>query len=182
MYFSRVFQGHKKIVNLLLKAGASPNARAKDGATPLVAASSAGHKGIVKKLLKVGADPLAQLESGETASMVSGDRSVGRLLYLAEYQKRAELMAAKEAAQVKGAKNDDDDEDEGSAEKERSDADYVNLDEDEEEENAEEDDEDLTEAIREMEAFREKTKKKSGELNDNSDETLGADTSMQGEL
>lgn len=166
---------------MLLKAGASPNARAKDGATPLVAASSAGHKGIVKKLLKVGADPLAQLESGETASMVSGDRSVGRLLYLAEYQKRAELMAAKEAAQGKGAKNEED-EDEESAEKERSDADYVNLDDDEEE-NAEEDDEDLTEAIREMEAFREKeTKKKSGELNVNSDETLGADTSIQGEL
>jgi hypothetical protein len=110
--------------------------------------------------------------------MVSGDRSVGRLLYLAEYQKRAELMAAKEAAQNEGARNDEDGED---AKNRRSDEGYLNLDEDEED-NAE-DDEDLTEAIREMEAFQEmEAKKKSGGLSDVDDEKRSADANTQGEL
>ena len=35
-------QGHLKLVRFLLKAGADPNAAAKDGATPLIAAASGG--------------------------------------------------------------------------------------------------------------------------------------------
>lgn len=57
------FQGHDKIVRLLLKHGASPNRGAKDGATPLIAASSGGHKKIVKALLKAGADPRCDFHS-----------------------------------------------------------------------------------------------------------------------
>jgi len=82
------FQGHDKIVRLLLKHGASPNRGAKDGATPLIAASSGGHKKIVKALLKAGADPRRRLESGETAAIVAANRDIATFLYEAEYELR----------------------------------------------------------------------------------------------
>jgi len=82
------YGGHYKLVKLLLRAKASVNLRAKDGATALVAAASAGHKRVVKALLRAGANVRIPLESGETAIHVTRDRTVSRLLYIAEYEQR----------------------------------------------------------------------------------------------
>jgi ankyrin repeat protein len=49
--------GHAEIVRVLLDAKANPNARKKNGVTPLVGASFGGHVEVVGVLLKSGADP-----------------------------------------------------------------------------------------------------------------------------
>jgi ankyrin repeat protein len=47
-------EGHRKIVGLLVEAGADPN---RGKSKPLYHAARTGHKRIVKKLLEAGADP-----------------------------------------------------------------------------------------------------------------------------
>ena len=48
--------GHDAIVEILLLAGCSVNARAVSGATPLYGAASGGHLAVVKRLLAAGAE------------------------------------------------------------------------------------------------------------------------------
>lgn len=78
------YHGHQRIVKLLLRYKANPDQPAKDGATALIAASSAGQMVCVKLLLKAGADPRRRLEGGETAAIVTNDRRISSLLYVAE--------------------------------------------------------------------------------------------------
>ncbi len=58
--------GHKDIVNLLLKEKADVNAKNKKGATPLHLAAQNGHKDIVNLLLKEKADVNAKNKKGAT--------------------------------------------------------------------------------------------------------------------
>ena len=48
--------GHDAIVEVLLLAGCSINARAVSGATPLYGAASGGHLAVVRRLLLAGAE------------------------------------------------------------------------------------------------------------------------------
>ena len=58
--------GDVQRVRELLEAGANPNARDKDGLTPLHWAASEGHADIVKILLEHGADPNTKIKYGWT--------------------------------------------------------------------------------------------------------------------
>lgn len=49
------YEGHKKVVQILLSRGADPNCKADDGITPLIAASRKGHIEIAEMLLVAGA-------------------------------------------------------------------------------------------------------------------------------
>lgn len=62
------------MVQLLLDAGADPNARSKDGFTPLLAAAETGDAVGAQKLLKAGADPTFKNTYGRTAESESCDR------------------------------------------------------------------------------------------------------------
>jgi len=62
------------MVQLLLDAGADPNARSKDGFTPLLAAAETGDAVGAQKLLKAGADPTFKNTYGKTAESESCDR------------------------------------------------------------------------------------------------------------
>ena len=55
------------MVQLLLDAGANPNARTKTGFNPLLAAAMTGDAIVAEKLLKAGADPKAKDNRGHTA-------------------------------------------------------------------------------------------------------------------
>lgn len=59
--------GHCEIVEALLAAGASPNARALSNATALFCAAGAGHAAIVRRLLAVGAEIGVAAGAGATA-------------------------------------------------------------------------------------------------------------------
>lgn len=61
-----------KMVQVLLNAGADPNAKAKGGSTALMAAVR--NPIVAEKLLKAGADPAAKSEYGNTAESESCDR------------------------------------------------------------------------------------------------------------
>jgi hypothetical protein len=61
-----------QMVQLLLNAGADPNAKSKHGGTSLSAA--AGNPLVVEKLLAAGADPSAKDKDGDTAESKSCDR------------------------------------------------------------------------------------------------------------
>ena len=68
------------IPKLLLKKGADPNLSNKKGWSPLMSASKAGHVPVVKLLLETGADPRAQSETGWTASELSNNNDILKLL------------------------------------------------------------------------------------------------------
>lgn len=59
------FAGHAEAVRLLLKRGATPEARDMSGDTPLWTAISFGHKDVVIALLEHGADPRTRSETAE---------------------------------------------------------------------------------------------------------------------
>ncbi len=59
--------GHTEVVELLLAAGAAPNARALSNATALFCAAGAGHTAIVRRLLAVGAEVGVAAGAGATA-------------------------------------------------------------------------------------------------------------------
>lgn len=62
-----VFNGHEKVVSDLLARGADVNARAPNGATPLMMAAREGHEGLARTLLEAGANPRLQSEWGDSA-------------------------------------------------------------------------------------------------------------------
>lgn len=62
------------MVQLLLDAGANPNAKTKNGLNPLLAAAMTGDAIGAEKLLKAGADPKARDDRGHTAEDESCDR------------------------------------------------------------------------------------------------------------
>lgn len=62
-----VFNGHEKVVSELLARGADVNARAPNGATPLMMAAREGHEGLARTLLEAGANPRLQSDWGDSA-------------------------------------------------------------------------------------------------------------------
>jgi ankyrin repeat protein len=62
------------MVQLLLDAGANPNAKTKNGFNPLLAAAMTGDAIGAEKLLKAGADPKARDDRGHTAEDEACDR------------------------------------------------------------------------------------------------------------
>jgi ankyrin repeat protein len=62
------------MVQLLLEAGADPNAKSKDGFTALLAAAETGDAAGAEKLLKAGADPRAKSGYGKTPESEACDR------------------------------------------------------------------------------------------------------------
>jgi len=64
-----VFKSDKEMLDLLLKAGASPKIANREGATPLWLASVNGNASIVDALIKAGADPNEKLPLGRTPLM-----------------------------------------------------------------------------------------------------------------
>jgi len=66
-----VLQDRRDLIELLLRAGANPNAKNRYGVTPLSVACENGSQAIVDALLKAGADPNVALVSGETPLMTA---------------------------------------------------------------------------------------------------------------
>ncbi len=62
-----VFNGHAKLVSDLLARGANLNARAPNGATPLMLAAREGHEDLARVLLEAGASPTFQSDWGDSA-------------------------------------------------------------------------------------------------------------------
>jgi hypothetical protein len=62
-----VFNGHEKVANDLLARGANVNARAPNGATPLMMAAREGHENLARSLLEAGANPKLQSDWGDSA-------------------------------------------------------------------------------------------------------------------
>lgn len=65
--------GHKAIVEFLIKAGANVNAKANNGYTALIFASANGHKDIVELLIKAGAIVNDKSSFGNTALMLASE-------------------------------------------------------------------------------------------------------------
>ena len=59
--------GHKEIVELLIRAGADKDLQDKDGSTPLHRAARTGHKEIVELLMRTGAVINQSNNEGKTA-------------------------------------------------------------------------------------------------------------------
>jgi uncharacterized protein len=73
---SAVAAGHEKVVQMLLRLGADPNAREQDGYTPLHAATQNGHEDMIRILLYGGADLTLRGKDGKTPldlAMETGD-------------------------------------------------------------------------------------------------------------
>jgi hypothetical protein len=62
-----VFNGHEKVVSDLMARGANVNARAPNGATPLMLAAREGHERLARVLLEAGANTRSQSDWGDTA-------------------------------------------------------------------------------------------------------------------
>lgn len=67
--------GQIEIVELLLRAGADPNARQHGGFTPLHSAALQGNAPLVRALLAGGADAALEGEDGRSALTMAGDRA-----------------------------------------------------------------------------------------------------------
>jgi Ankyrin repeats (3 copies) len=59
------------VIELLIRRGATPNARAASGITPLHNAASRGAAAAVELLLRLGADPAAHMDTGQTPAMIA---------------------------------------------------------------------------------------------------------------
>lgn len=77
-------RGRKEIVDMLLKAGASPNRQDKYGWTPLMFATANGDAPIVKRLLAAKADPAVATRTGWSAPMIARLRKKDAALALLE--------------------------------------------------------------------------------------------------
>jgi hypothetical protein len=62
-----VFNGHQQVVTELMARGANVNARAPNGATPLMLAAREGHEGLARALLEAGANPALQSDWADSA-------------------------------------------------------------------------------------------------------------------
>jgi ankyrin repeat protein len=62
-----------RIVRTLLRAGANPNAAAKNGYTGLIAAAESGNEVAARELLAAGADPTTKDSEGDTALSIARD-------------------------------------------------------------------------------------------------------------
>lgn len=72
------WKGYADVVELLLVAGASVNAKDRKGLTPLHLATSYGHADVIKVLLDAGADVNAKDKKGNT-SLYYASRSQSRV-------------------------------------------------------------------------------------------------------
>ena len=71
--------GHADVVEILLQAGADPNARRISGAAALKFAAARGHRDVVEKLLSAGADPHQADNDGHTALMSAAAYNHGEI-------------------------------------------------------------------------------------------------------
>jgi ankyrin repeat protein len=63
------------VIELLVRRGATPNARAASGITPLHNAASRGAAPAVEALLRLGADPSAHMDTGQTPAMIASAKN-----------------------------------------------------------------------------------------------------------
>jgi len=80
---SAVAAGHEKVVQMLLRLGADPNAREQGGYTPLHAATQNGDEDMIRLLLYGGADLTLRGKDGKTPldlAMESGDEKTIMIL------------------------------------------------------------------------------------------------------
>lgn len=80
---SAVAAGHEKVVQMLLRFGADPNAREQGGYTPLHAAAQNGDEDMIRLLLYGGADLTLRGKDGKTPldlAMESGDEKTSMIL------------------------------------------------------------------------------------------------------
>ena len=76
-------RGRSEVMSVLIEAGANPNSRAQDGATPLYVAAQQGHLNILKMLLRAKADPVLARKGSELplgAAAAHGRAGVAREL------------------------------------------------------------------------------------------------------
>ena len=90
-----------KIVQILLNAGANPNASDSVGYTPLINAADEGNERAAKKLIAAGADLNARDSDGETALVIARDRPFRTKAHDRVY---ALLLKASRKGAGKGAK------------------------------------------------------------------------------
>jgi ankyrin repeat protein len=76
------------IIDMLLSAGANPNARQQAGATPLHTAAFEGDRLIVELLLEHGADTNAQMENGKIPEDMARERGHQTLADVLEEERR----------------------------------------------------------------------------------------------
>ena len=83
-------QGNRRVVELLLDAGADVDARQHNGWTALQAAAQHGSAELAELLLARGADPAQQMDEGKTALDIARERNHGAVVALLEQaQQRA---------------------------------------------------------------------------------------------